>query len=66
MEEIFSEIPEDAKSRAKFMFEMAMRQPDIIKMINILNTYLESCVNEEERNFADFYFNTQLERLQDA
>ena len=63
MIEIFNEIPEDAKAKAKFWFEVAFAQSNIKDTIKMLKEYRDSCENEYERDFVDFYFNMRMEQL---
>lgn len=66
MEELFVNIPDAIKEQAKFVFEMAMRQKDIVHMVNVLNEYTTTCQNEEEKNFVEFYFNMKMEQLKNG
>ena len=63
MVELFTEIPEEAKKRAEFVFNMALRQNDMLNAVKILNEYTNSCVDEEEQEFVEFYFRMRLEEL---
>lgn len=66
MEELFVNIPDSVKEQAKFVFEMAMRQKDIVHMVNVLNEYTATCQNEEEKEFVEFYFNMKMEQLKNG
>ena len=63
MVELFENIPEEAKKRAEFVFDMALRQNDMLNAVKILNEYTNSCVDEEEQEFVEFYFKMRLEEL---
>ena len=63
MTEIFKNIPDESKKRAAFMFDLAMRQPDILSAVNSLNEYTETCQDEEEQEFVEFFFRMKLEEL---
>lgn len=65
MNEIFAEIPEEVKNRAKFIFDMAIRQTNVMKAVQVLQNYTETCEDEEEREFVEFYFKTRMEQLND-
>jgi hypothetical protein len=45
------------------MFEMALRQKNILSTIKVLNEYTETCSSEEEKEFVEFYFNMRMEQL---
>lgn len=63
MIEIFENIPEEVKSRAAFIFDMAMRQKYVPDIIKVLNEYTDTCSDEEEREFVEFYFTMRFEEL---
>ncbi len=61
--EIFNDIPEEVKDKAKFWFEVAFAQPSIVSTIRMLKEYRDSCTDEYERSFVDFYFNMRMEQI---
>ena len=63
MNEIFTEIPAFVKKQAKMVFDLAMLQPSFIDAVHMLDNYTNSCVNPEEKEFCDFYFNMRMEQL---
>ena len=63
MIELFPGIPEQVRKNAEFMFEMALRQKNILSTIKVLNEYTETCSSEEEKEFVEFYFNMRMEQL---
>ena len=63
MIELFPDIPEQIRKNAEFMFEMALRQKNILSTIKVLNEYTETCSSEEEKEFVEFYFNMRMEQL---
>ena len=63
MIELFPDIPEQVRKNAEFMFEMALRQKNILSTIKVLNEYTEACSSEEEKEFVEFYFNMRMEQL---
>lgn len=63
MIELFPDIPEQVRKNAEFMFEMALRQKNILSTIKVLNEYTETCSSEEEKEFVEFYFNMRMEQL---
>lgn len=63
MIEIFNDISEEVKARAKFWFEVAFAQSSMKNTITMLKEYRDSCNDEHERDFVDFYFNMRMEQL---
>lgn len=61
--EIFTEIPEDVKDKTKFWFEVAFSQINIADTIRMLKEYRNSCENEYERDYVDFYFNMRMAQI---
>lgn len=45
------------------MFDMAMRQPNVTSALKILNDYTDTCFDEREKQFVEFYFNLRMENL---
>lgn len=66
MVELFSDIPQEARDRAKFWVDMSLRQSTLIQAAKMIREYINSCVNEEEADYADFYFNVRMEELLNA
>lgn len=66
MEEIFSNIPDEIKQQAQFVFNMALRQKNILHTIKVLEEYTKTCANEEEQKFVEFYFNMRMEQLKNG
>ena len=62
-EEIFVNIPERVKKQAKFVFDMAMRQKNLLFATQMLNDYTNTCFDEEEKDFVNFYFNIRMEQI---
>lgn len=63
MIEIFNDIDEEVKSKAEFWFEVAFAQSNLKDTLNMLKEYRDSCEDEYERDFVDFYFNMRMEQL---
>ena len=61
--EIFKEIPDEVKNNTKFWFEIALTQQDPRDTIKMLKEYRDSCENEDERDYVDFYFNMRMESI---
>lgn len=63
MVEIFSNIPEQVKQGAELIFNAALKTHDAIQMTTMLNDYVNNCIDEEEREFINFYFNLRMEQM---
>ena len=63
MVEIFKDIPQSVKDRAEFIFDITIGSKYIPDVVKVLNDYTNSCVNEEEKEFVQFYFNLRLQEL---
>ena len=63
MYELFPDIPEAARKNAEFMFDMALRQKNLLSTIKVLNEYTDTCASNEEKEFVEFYFNMRMEQM---
>lgn len=64
MIEIFADISDNVKQKAEIMWKMALSQPNPVKaaeLLNILTEYYRKRWTEEEVDFLQFYFQTQME-----
>lgn len=63
MTEIFDNIPMSVKMDTELAFRTAIMQHNINTAAKMLNVYVDSCQNEEEKEFANFYFQMKFEEL---
>ena len=63
MEELLPQISESIRERTKFVFDMALLQRTPWEMIKVLNEYTQTCIDPEEKEFTQFYFNMRMEQL---
>lgn len=63
MQELFPNIPESVRKNTEFIFDMALRQKNLLSMVNTLNEYTNTCSSEEEKEFVEFYFNMKMEQM---
>ena len=64
MEEIFADISEQSKISAELIFNNAIKNyPDPATTVKILDSYVNCCSNEREREFANFYFNMRMRQI---
>lgn len=64
-EELFASISEDTRAKVKFWLDIAFLQHDIFKGIEMFAKYVNSCRDEEEKEYAELCFQTRLEQLKD-
>ena len=63
MQELFPNIPETVRKNAEFIFDMALRQKNLLSTIKVLNEYTNTCASDEEKEFVEFYFNMRMEQM---
>lgn len=63
MQELFPNIPEVVRKNAEFIFDMALRQKNLLSTIKVLNEYTNTCASDEEKEFVEFYFNMRMEQM---
>lgn len=61
MEELFPNVPEYVRQQTNFWIDMAMREDTLISALNIIQKYIESLDNEENKEYVAFAFTTQME-----
>lgn len=66
MIEIFDNIPMSVKMDTELIFKIATMQKDVIAAAKMLNDYVNSCKNLEEKEYADFYFQMKFEELKNG
>lgn len=63
--ELFTNIPDEVKERTKLIADFALTQLSLPNAIKMLAQYANTCYDEEEQNYVDFYFNMRLELLKE-
>lgn len=63
MIELFEDIPEKTLKQAEFVFDMAIKSSTLLSAVNVLKNYTESCSNEREQEFVEFYFKMRMAEL---
>ena len=66
MIELFQDIPEFIRVQTKFWVEKALREKDPVRAVQIVKEYRDSCFNDRQREFVDFYFNLELMKLKEG
>ena len=68
MNEIFTNVSDNAKEIAKTAWNIALAQNDPISAANFLHSvteYFANSLTEEEIEFLRFYFNLQMEMMKE-
>ena len=63
MIEIFDNIPTKVKENAEMVFDLALHFHSPTAIAKFLDEYANSCQNEEEHEFVNFYFNMRMAQL---
>lgn len=60
MTELFTNISDEFKRRVEFIVNIAFKQENILKAIQMINDFSATCQSEEEKDFIDFYLQFRL------
>lgn len=60
MIELFPDVSVTFKKQARFIIEQALYQKDIMASIQMIKEFSDTCINESEKDFIDFYLNLIL------
>ena len=61
MEELFPDVPEYVRRQTDFWIDMAMREETLIGALNIIQKYMESLDDQENKDYVAFAFTTRME-----
>ena len=61
MEELFPDVPEYVRRQTDFWIDMAMRENTLIGALNIIQKYMESLDDQENKDYVVFAFTTRME-----
>lgn len=61
MTELFENLPEEVKRQDKMFVDMAFLHADAKSIAEIVSNYIDSCADEEEKEFIDFCFKIKLQ-----
>lgn len=61
MEELFPDVPEYVRRQTDFWIDMAMRENTLIGALNIIQKYMESLDDQENKDYVAFAFTTRME-----
>ena len=63
MIELFTNIPEEIKTQIELVANFIFNNFDPESGLKFIQSYISSCEDEEEKDFARFYFSMRLEQL---
>ena len=63
MRELFDDIPDSSKRAAEFWVQCVFQQQNPMIAMKSLEEYRKNCFNDREREFIDFCFDLELEKL---
>ena len=61
MIELFPNVPEYIRRQTNFWIDMAMREDTLIGALNIIQKYMQTLKDEENRDYVAFAFTTRME-----
>lgn len=61
MVELFPNVPEYVRRQTEFWIDMAMRENTLTGALNIIQKYMESLDDQENRDYVAFAFTTRME-----
>lgn len=64
MTELFTELPEEVKNEIKNYIDSVLKNFPLLSAAKAIREFANGCIDEEEQNFIDFYFNLKLEEMQ--
>ena len=62
MEELFPDVSTTFKKQVAFLVERALYEEDILKAVKMIKDFTDTCINESEKDFIQFYL--QLKSLE--
>ena len=63
MIELFPNTPQYIRDLAKYWVDLALKQKNIFEGVKMVSDFANTCINEEDKEFVDFYFKLRLEQL---
>lgn len=65
MEELFPNVRTEFKKQVAFLVDMAAYQENLFEAVKMIKNFSDSCINEDEKDFIDFYIKLKLLQEQD-
>lgn len=63
MTELYPNISDETRRLTSAAFDLALAQKNAVRGTKVLENYLQTLKSEEEKEFANFYFNLKMEQL---
>lgn len=64
MRELYADLPQEIKDYIIFYIDSVLKNFQLLDAANIIREFASKCIDEEEQEFIDFYFNLKLEEMQ--
>lgn len=64
MVELFTELPQEIKNGIRMYVDSVLEDFQLLNAAKVISEFANSCNDEEEQDFVDFYFNLKLEEMQ--
>lgn len=64
MIELFTELPQEIKDGIRMYVDSVLEDFQLLDAAKVISEFANNCIDEEEQNFIDFYFNLKLEEMQ--
>jgi len=65
MTELFAELPEEIKRKSELIVDFVLTNFNAEQGMPFLTNYINTCTDEEEKNFIIFYLSLRLEQIVD-
>ena len=62
--ELFTELSEEVKNEIRNYIDSVLKNFPLLSAAKAIREFANGCIDEEEQNFIDFYFNLKLEEMQ--
>ena len=63
MVELFADLPDEIKRKNEYIIDFIIKTFNSQQCLAFISSYLNSCENEEEKQFINFYFSLRMEQL---
>lgn len=64
MVELFADLNQEIKDVIRTFIDSTLKDFQLLDAAKIISEFANSCNDEEEQDFIDFYFNLKLEEMQ--
>lgn len=64
MVELFAELPQMIKDTIRTYIDSVLNDFQLLDAAKIISEFANTCTNQDEQDFIDFYFNLKLEEMQ--